>query len=190
MDNHTHQVPISIAFFHRMKQGDQLAFKQIFDTYYRHLVLFAMRYLSDKDLSESVVQEVFVNLWEKREQLQIHSLQGYLVVAVRNRCQNEIKKKQVMHHYQTKSNFFHDLYQPEAEFPDDHIMQRIYSVIDEMPEQRKRIFKMNRIDGMRYKEIAEALNIAPKTVEIQIGHALKYLREHLKPLKNRVYHEN
>jgi RNA polymerase sigma-70 factor, ECF subfamily len=75
-------------------------------------------------------------------------------------------------------------------FPDEVVMARINKAIEELPEQRRRIFTMNRVDGMRYKEIAQALNLSPKTVEVQIGKALKYLRESLAGLKNVVYYHN
>jgi RNA polymerase sigma-70 factor, ECF subfamily len=179
-------VPISI--FYRMQKGDQFAFKQIFDTYYRHLVILAMRYVGDRDLSENIVQEVFVNLWEKREMLQIQSLQGYLVVSVRNRCQNELKHQKVVRAYET--NAIPDVFQPVSEFPDEIVMNKIISVIDMLPEKRQKIFKMNKLEGMKYKEIALVMQISPKTVEIQIGKALKFLRENLASLKVKVYHEN
>ena len=179
-------VPLSI--FYKVKNGDKEAFKQLFDTYYKHLVILGMRYVEDQDLSENIVQDVFVNLWEKRKELQIHSVQGYLIVSVRNRCQNELKRQQMMrtHHL----NLFQDAFQPESEFPDDYIMNKIMSVINSMPEKRRKIFKLNRLDGLKYKEIALVMHISPKTVEIQMGKALKYLRENLIGIKNKVYHEN
>lgn len=179
---------ITATTFYKLKEGDKAAFKKLFDSYYKHLVILAMRYVGDQDLAESLVQEVFFNLWEKRKDLRIHSIQGYLVIAVRNRCNNELKRQKVVRNYQ--SNFFQDAFQPEAEFPDDFIMNKIMTVINSMPEKRRKIFKLNRIEGMKYKEIALVLQISPKTVEIQIGKALKYLRENLVSIKNKVYHEN
>lgn len=179
-------VPVSI--FNKLKNDDRDAFKQLFDIYYQHLVLFATRYVGDQDMAENIVQEVFVNLWEKRKKLQVYSVQSYLVVAVRNRCQNEIKRQKNLRLFQMA--FKSDTFQPPADFPDDFFMNKIMAVINAMPEKRKRIFKMNRLDGMKYKEIALALQLSPKTVEIQIGKALKYLRENLSEIKNKVYHEN
>ncbi|MBN2165817.1 MAG: RNA polymerase sigma-70 factor [Marinilabiliaceae bacterium] len=179
---------LTISTIYKLRNGDVVAYKQLFDRYYRHLVILGMRYVGDQDLAENIVQEVFVNLWEKKDVLEIQSVQAYLVVSVRNRCRNEIKRQKVIRTYQ--SNFFQDAFQPEADFPDDFVMKKIMSVIDSMPEKRRKIFKLNRIEGMKYKEIALVMHISPKTVEIQIGKALKYLRENLAGLKNKVFHEN
>ena len=178
----------SPGFFQRICQGDEKAFKMLFDYYYKHLVIFAIRYLDDRDLAESVVQNVFVKLWEKRQSLQIESVQAYLLTSVRNQCKNELKHRKVVRAYE--SSYIPAEWVSESVFPDQQVMARIYAVIEQMPEQRRKIFKMNRLDGMRYKEIAEKLEISPKTVEIQIGKALKYLRDNLMQLKQQIYHHN
>lgn len=181
-------IPQSKSFFLRIKAGDQEAFKLVFDLYYKHLVLFALRFMGDKDLSESIVQNVFVKLWEKRESIDVDSVKAYLVVSVKNQCQNELKHRKIVRDYESRHVM--DDQGPEPEFPDTEMLERIYKAIDEMPEQRRKIFKMNRLDGMRYKEIADALHISPKTVEVQIGKALKYLRDNLYHLKSQVYQHN
>ena len=161
----------------KIKAGDETAFELVFKNYYPHLVLLAQKYLSDKDLSESIVQSVFVKMWEKRREIEIRSLKGFLVVAVRNRCTNELKHQQVVREYE-KVNDSKD----EAvwmTFNENVYLQKINNVIEELPEQRRRIFKMSRMDGLKYREIAEKLNISPKTVEVQMSKALKYLRIHL-----------
>ncbi|MCU4154647.1 RNA polymerase sigma-70 factor [Carboxylicivirga sp. A043] len=168
----------------KIKAGDETAFELVFKNYYPHLVLLAQKYLGDKDLSESIVQSVFVKMWEKRREIEIRSLKGFLVVAVRNKCTNELKHQQVVREYE-KINDAKD----EAvwmTFNENVYLQRINNVIEELPEQRRRIFKMSRMDGLKYREIAEKLNISPKTVEVQMGKALKYLREQLQPLKKQL----
>jgi len=164
----------------QLKKSDEHAFEIIFKRYYAPMVLFAVNYLHDKDRSESIVQDVFVKLWEKRFLLDINSLKGYLVVAVRNRCNNEIKRQGVIRGYAKTFNV-----NPEEwpQFHDEEYIEKINRTIDELPPRRKMIFRMNRIEGLRYKEIAERLSISPKTVEVQMGKALKYLREKLLPLK-------
>ncbi|TRX66476.1 RNA polymerase sigma-70 factor [Carboxylicivirga sp. M1479] len=167
-----------------IKAGDKNAFELVFNNYYAHLVLLAQKYLKDKDLSESIVQSVFVKMWENRKKVEIRSLRGFLVVAVRNRCTNELKHQQVVREFEK----VHDD-QNEAvwmTFNENVYLQHINKVIDELPEQRKKIFKMSRMDGLKYREIAAKLNISPKTVEVQMGKALKYLREQLQPLKKQL----
>ncbi len=167
----------------RLKSGNKDAFEEIFRKYYSSLVFFALRYLNDKDLSESIVQGVFVRLWEKRELLDIRSLKGYLVVSVRNRCNNELKRQGIVKTYEKNS----DLNTEEwPHFHEDEYLKKIYSFIEELPPARKKILKMKLIDGLKYREIAEKLSISPKTVEAQMGKALKFLREKLLPYKKQI----
>jgi len=167
----------------RLKNGDKNAFEEIFKKYYSSMVFFALNYLNDKDLSESIIQEVFVKLWEKRSLLEIRSLKGYLVVTVRNRCHNELKRQGVIRNYAKRK----DLNDEEwPEFSEQEYLKKIYSVIEELPPARKKILKLKLLDGLKYKEIAQKLSISPKTVEVQMGKALKYLRERLMPLKKQI----
>ena len=168
----------------RIKAGDEYAFELVFKNYYPHLVLLAQKYLGDRDLSESIVQSVFVQMWEKRKTVKIRSLKGFLVVAVRNRCTNELKHRKIVRDYENDHD--HQAEQVWMTFNENVYLQRINKVIDELPEQRRRIFRMSRMDGLKYREIAEKLNISPKTVEVQMGKALKYLREQLQPLKKQL----
>ncbi|MBS2097980.1 RNA polymerase sigma-70 factor [Carboxylicivirga linearis] len=172
------------SLLNSIKEGDEKAFEYLFKSYYPHLVLFAQKYLNDRDLSESLVQDVFVNMWMKREDMSIRSLKGFLVVAVRNKCNNELKHQKVVREFE-KSNET----TPIEELPhynDEIYLNKINEVIDQLPAQRKRIFRMSRMDGLKYREIADKLNISPKTVEVQMGKSLKFLREKLQPLKRQL----
>ena len=171
--------------FALIKKGDENAFEQMFRQYYVHLTALANKFLHDIDLSESIVQNVFVKLWEKRNQYDIKSLKSYLMIAVRNSCHNEIKRAKQVQVY--KNNIPSDEIIQAVNYSDFGAMERINQTIDKLPEQRKKIFKLNRLEGLKYREIAERLNISPKTVEIQMGKALKFLRENLLELKKQVY---
>ena len=171
--------------FDQIKKGDERAFEQVFRAHYTSLTAFAHTFLHDIDLSESIVQNVFVKLWEKRKQYEISSLKSYLMIAVRNSCHNELKRIKSDRTY--KSSLKNEDLVEMANFSDSGTMEKIAQTIEKLPEQRKRIFKLNRLDGLKYREIAEKLNISPKTVEIQMGKALKFLRENLLELKKQVY---
>jgi len=172
-----------IELLMRLKKGDEHAFEIIFKRYYAPMVLFAVNYLHDKDRSESIVQDVFVKFWEKRSVLEISSLRGYLVVSIRNRCHNEQKRLGVVRSYEKYVDSDDGVW---PQYQDKESVERINRVIEELPPRRKIIFKMSRIDGLKYKEIADKLAISPKTVEVQMGKALKYLREKLLPLKKQL----
>ncbi len=172
-------------FFSRIKRGDKKAFEQLFKQHYVHLTAFANTLVHDLDLAESTVQNVFVKLWEKREKYDISSIKSYLLIAVRNSCHNELKRLQ---HQKSLNDLVLDEDMVETvNYSDFGAMEKISKTIDLLPEQRKKIFKLNRLEGLKYREIAEQLNISPKTVEIQMGKALKFLRDNLLELKKQVY---
>ena len=172
--------------FSLIKKGNERAFEQVFKEHYANLTAFAHTYLHDFDLSESVVQNVFVKLWEKRKQYEVTSLKSYLIIAVRNSCHNELKRIKNERAY--KRTVQTEALVEVANYSDSGTMEKIAQTIEKLPEQRKKIFKLNRLEGLKYREIAEKLNISPKTVEVQMGKALKFLRENLLELKKQVYH--
>ena len=79
----------------RIAKGDDRAFEQLFRCYYARLVVFARKYIADHDSAQSIVQSVFVKIWEKREHLQIENFAAYLMISVRNQCFNEIGRAHV-----------------------------------------------------------------------------------------------
>lgn len=160
----------------RIARGDDRAFELLFKSCYARLVIYARKYLSDSDSAENVVQSVFVKLWEKRAEVSISNPFAYLMIAVRNTCINELKQAK---QFQSLDQF--PVNRPEDdEMPlDEAIVNKVQSVIGQLPEQRQRIFRLNRFEGLKYAEIASLLGISVKTVEAQMGKALKYLREHL-----------
>ncbi len=172
--------------FEKIKSGDRKAFESLFKEHYLHLVAFANTFLHDMDNAENIVQNIFVTLWEKRKKYKINSLKGYLMVAVRNSCHNEIKRLQHEQNYRLsmkKTDAFE-----VVNYSDSRVMEKIANIINQLPEQRQRIFKLNRLEGLKYREIAAKLNISPKTVETQMGKALKFLRENLIEIRKQVYH--
>ncbi len=162
-------------------RGDEQAFEELFRSVYARLVVYAIHYMGDKQEAENIVQMVFIKFWEKRRDLKIISLSKYLTVSVRNACLNELRRQPPW--YSVDDQFHIPESQADDEFPDETLLKRIREAIDEMPAQRKKIFKMGRYDGLKYKEIASALGISPKTVEVQMGKALKTLREMFGPEK-------
>ncbi len=172
--------------FSRIKKGDEQAFEQVFKTHYVYLTTVAKSFVHDIDLAESIVQNVFVKLWENKDKYDIHSLKAYLVIAVRNTCHNELKR--LKHERFLQKTIGEEELVTHVDYSDTGVIERIHKVINLLPEQRRKIFKLNRLDGLKYREIAEMLNISPKTVEVQMGKALKFLREHLLELKKQIYH--
>ncbi|TCO09888.1 RNA polymerase sigma-70 factor [Natronoflexus pectinivorans] len=160
--------------FAQIANGDEKAFEKLFRLFYPMLVNFAMKYLNDREIAENVVQEMFVSIWEKRGALKVDNPRAYLMRAVTNRCFNEMKSKKTFYDVD-------DFQIPEVDqdIPDESLIAEVQSVISMLPEQRQKIFRMSRFEGMKYKEIAERLNLSVKTVEAQMGKALQFLREQL-----------
>jgi len=165
--------------FQQIKKGDEAAFSRLFDAYYSALCLFANKYLQDMDLARSLVQQVFIDLWTKRERITVStSVKSYLYTTVKNRCIDVLRKtKATSEISESVENLnqtpFRDLVE-EAELND-----RINASINQLPEKCREIFLLCRFEGMKYSEIAEKLGISVKTVEMQMGIALKKLRDSL-----------
>lgn len=164
----------------RIKTGDEQAFEQVFRSNYAGMCGFAGKYIDDKDEAEEVVQEVFFNYWSKKETLDIiGALEAYLYRSVRNACLNHLKHMQVRTKFVEQAS----LQEEESSFSNSievlELQVKIEDSIDQLPSERKKIFKLSREEGLKYREIADQLGLSVKTVETQMGKALKFLRENL-----------
>jgi RNA polymerase sigma-70 factor, ECF subfamily len=155
------------------------AFEALFRKMQPGLVRFAYIHLRDVEDAREVVQEVFINIWDKREQLNFEEeLKYYLFRSVKNGCLNFIKKRRL----DTVSLEEGLTAAEDARDDGQDTEQRFKAVmvqINQLPEMCREIFLMSRMEGLSHKEIAEILEIAPKTVENQIGIGLKKIREGL-----------
>ena len=170
----------------KLKQGNGPAFKVLFQKYYASMSHYAFQFLHDREMAEETVQELFVHLWEKRELLSIESsVKNYLFRSVRNQCLNQLQKQKIRKQY--ASQVIESAQQeidPEQSFLEVDLMERIEKSIESLPPKRQEIFRLSREQGLKYQEIADQLNISVKTVEAQMGLALKHLRDHLKEFSN------
>ncbi len=164
---------------------DEQTFEQVFRDNYASLVVMAMRWIKDKDSAKNIVQDVFFKLWEKRSSVQIDSWQSYLRVAVRNSCFNELKHVEVIRGYERRFSEEEEA-MPDYDVSSDLFAQRLYEAIDDMPPQRRKIFLLSRVDGKKYREIAQLLSLSPKTVEAQMGKALQFLRTKLAAVRTQM----
>jgi len=162
---------------------DKAGFEQVFRMYYSGLKSYANKMLKDDDQADEVVQEIFFKLWEKRNEVAIGtSLKSYLFRSVHNTCLNLFKHQKVRDNYKTHVESRPDEWQWDESdsMVATDIKEKILEGISLLPEQCGRIFRMNRLEGYKYREIAEELGISPKTVEGQMSKALRRMREHLK----------
>lgn len=164
-----------------ISKGEESAFRYLFDKYYQILVTFAYRFLGDLDSSRNLVQDIFVMLYDKREEIKIHSsLKAHLYQTVRNRALNVIKREKMQreHHGRILEDQ-KDNEGYEQNMGASELEARISSVVDTLPGQCKKIFLMSRHDGVPNADIAQKLSISKRTVETQISKALKKIREDL-----------
>jgi RNA polymerase sigma-70 factor (ECF subfamily) len=157
-------------------------FEKLFKSQYSKLCSYANLFLNDPDAAEDVVQEVFFKLWKNRDELSINTtLKSYLFRAVRNGCMNVIDHISVRDAYKVVNE--EDIRDYESNLIDETIVseleQRIRESIDQLPSERRKIFILSRFEGLKYREIADKLNISVKTVENQMYQALRFLRENL-----------
>ena len=153
-------------------------FERFFRDFFPPLMAFARKILGDEDDAREVVQQVFINLWEKRSEVDLStSLKSYLFTSVHNRSLNAIRDRKKF-----SSEEVPDVagdWDVSAQIESMELEGKIREAIDSLPEKCRKIFELNRFEGMKYAEIAGQLNISVKTVENQMSKALKILREQL-----------
>ena len=173
-----------IALQQRLSRGDETAFQETFELYFRVLVLFATKFSLEKEIAEDLVQDVFVKLYEQKDRLQFHSsLKAFIYQSVRNKCIDLIRstKTRERHHVEIKAGAEIEGLNSEELMMQSELEEKIYLSISQLPDQCQLIFKMNRFEGKKNQEIADELNISKRTVETQISKALKILREEIYP---------
>ena len=160
----------------RIRVSDQWAYKELFTSLYDYLFHFARTLLKAKEPAEEVVSDVFIRIWEKRNDLdKIDNLKVYLYVSTRNIAFNYLDKQKRNATFSIddfQAEFTSVYFDPEQMLITADMLALIQKAIDQLPSKCRLIFKLAKEDGLKYKEIAEILNISTKTVENQIAIAL------------------
>lgn len=165
----------------RIKRGDLNAFEELFRTYYAILCHYAKGYVKTKEQAEEIVQELFFYLWKNKEQLQIHtSFNAYLYKATYLNCMDFLRKQKVRNTFQTNSLLTETEVFTDTSLEEKEVLQIVQTTLKALPEKGRQIFNMSRFEGLKYSEIAEKLSISVKTVEANMGKALKLFRSNLK----------
>jgi RNA polymerase sigma-70 factor (ECF subfamily) len=167
----------------RLRAGDQAAFDTLFRTHYARLVGVAQAMLHDRAAAEEIAQEVMLELWRRRETLTVEtSLRAYLFRATRNRSLNQIRRQRV----ERRGEPFAAPESSIAPPADSHLVEQeidaaLRRALEHLPARCREVFELSRVHGLKYAEIARVLEISVKTVEAQMGKALRIMREQLAP---------
>lgn len=183
------KVPSSISdnseFITMIKQGDVAAYKKLFESYYDLLCNFSTHFTHNKEISKEIVDDVMLYLWNNREGLEILNLEAYLFRATRNRSLNIIHSKA----YRVKS-LFQNISNAEAEnfivslFPENEplgtllvseLKDQVKKAIDELPVKTREVFMLCKVEGEKYEEVADKLNISVNTVKYHMKNAMRLL---------------
>jgi RNA polymerase sigma-70 factor (ECF subfamily) len=166
----------------RIRQGDKQEFEKLFRSSYVSLVRYAKTLIRDHDAAEEIVQDLFFRLWKDRQDMKIESsLNGYLFKSVHNRALHYIEHQKVVSRHAgemiagaelTSETVTEVIYYNE-------LQERVSRVLERLPGRCRMIFRMSRFDGMKYTEIADKLAVSLKTVEADMGKALKEFRKAL-----------
>lgn len=163
--------------FHRIRNNDQTALEMLFERYYYQLCDFSFQYVRSFDLTEEIVSDVFMNIWRKRRKLRIKSsFKAYIYRSVRNQSINYLKKEnREFDSLDLLINEATESYQPDEELIFCELENKIEILLNTLPPRRKLIFKLSRIEGFTYQEIADILSISIYTVQNQMVQAVKTL---------------
>lgn len=171
------------------KNDDQQSFEELFKLFYPRLLNFCIQYIKHKEPAEEIVSEVFVTCWVNRKSLsQIQNPETYLFIAVRNRALNYLKhfsKYRVTYVEEIGANSLINSWDPAQEMERKELLFKMDQAIESLPLQCRIIFRLIKEDGLKYKEVAEILNLSPRTVETQLVRAMKKLDKILSPYFNR-----
>lgn len=172
--------------FDQIKSGDQKALELLFSIYFPRLNDFARKVIRDNVLSQDIVQEIFVKVWEKRAEIESINLEAFLFRLVRNRCIDYIKHLKVVNNRMQEiqlSSKYEELYRIDFVGNEPYVLieqelkLRIEKTIQSLPERCREVFILSRLNGLKNKEIAEKLNISIKNVERHLSRAMQSFRE-------------
>lgn len=162
-----------------IKEGDRKAYKEVFAEYYHKLCVYILGFTSDRSLAEDVAQLSLLKLWEKKEKLRTDgSISGFLYKTAFNEFAAIYRKSKKLNTaiLEIKQEGLQEMIELDKDVIEDRLLQ-VDKAIEALPSKCKEIFLLCKKDGKSYKEIAKGLNISVKTVENQIGKALKLIRD-------------
>lgn len=181
LSTHSDQALVSLL----ANENATTAFTELYNRYWKKLLVVAFSKLNDKAEAEEVVQDVFLGIWKRRQRLEIrHSFHTYIASSVKYEVLRKLAKQQKQKEFEErKAGELYVVNNNVEEWMDyETTRAKIEDTVQQLPEKCRLVFRLSREKGMSEKEIAEELDIAPKTVEAHMTKALKKLRSSLQNL--------
>jgi len=183
IEKNTGQIALDAEWTEAIVNDNAVSFEKLFNHYCQALINFSRRYVWDKQIAENIVQDIFVKVWINRSNLDpSKSIKSYLFTSVKNESLKYLRHLDVERRgIEIIDESGIEENNPVRNLDKAELEKNIQHAISNLPEKCREIFSMNRFGNLKYAEIAEILDISVKTVETQMGRALKKLRESLKP---------
>jgi len=174
-------MPFNRKSINLITHGDQKQFRHLMECTSDELFMFAMSFLRKREVAEEIVSDVFVKTWENRTELEkIKNLKAYLFVSVKNACLSQLrkdKKDKIVSINGMEDFWFIPVESTENEYISKESIEHINKAIDKLPPKCKLAFTLAKINGMKYREIAEIMNVSEKTVNNHLVYAIKKISE-------------
>lgn len=174
----------------KIANGDTRAFSCLFDSYYKHLGQYVYRVTESAEAAEEIVQDVFVKIWAKRQDLTaIESFTNYLFIITRNRTYRFLKERASAHIKQQEweRQYQEEFHLPDNVSPEENLCLVIDRLIEKLPPQQKKVYELSRVGLLKHSEIAEMLSISTETVKKHIMAANKFIKENLSEKNDLVF---
>lgn len=159
-------------------------FASFFKSHVKALRNFLYYKFGNEEAADDMTQEAFIKLWEKCSEIPLEKAKSFIYTVARNKSLNDLAHQKVVLEYQKKNpGESNTNFNPEFEMEENEFKDKLLKALDKLPENLRTTFLMHRIDGMKYQEIAEALELSVKAVEKRMSQALQMLRQEIEFFK-------
>lgn len=172
-----------IDLWRAIREDNEGAFAELFDRYWSKLYNASYKYLKDRESSEEIVHDIFLNIWDRRKELEINSFENFLLKAVRYQIYNRMRAAKLSVVFMGDNTYEDYAWESNTgvdKIKGEEFEQEIDEYLDQLPKRCREIFKMSRIYNLSNQEIATQLGISKRSVENQIAISIKHLRVCLK----------
>jgi len=163
-----------------LKEDDQAAFTEIYERYWKKMLLIAWNHSNDKTVSKDIVHEVFISLWERRNVVEVLNLAAFLATSIKFSIYKHYQRENRRAELARQNYEFNELTCDEEKLDALFLQEYINGIVEEMPERCRLVFRYSREMGLKNNEIASRINITEKGVEANLTRALKIIRAELK----------